>query len=48
VTATGRVAADVVRRGIRFITFETEVTAGGRPICRSRARFVVPERKEAG
>ena len=41
VTSRGRVAADVERRGVRFITFETEVTAGSEPICRSRALFVV-------
>lgn len=40
-TAQGRVAADVVRRRMRFITFETEVTARGEPICRSRALFVI-------
>ncbi len=41
VVSTGRVAADVERRGIRFITFETDVTAAGAPVCRSRALFVV-------
>jgi N-terminal half of MaoC dehydratase len=41
VTSCGRVAADVERRGMRFITFETEVTVGGEPLCRSRALFVV-------
>jgi hypothetical protein len=41
VTSRGRVAADVVRRGMRFITFETDVTAAGEPVCRSRALFVV-------
>ena len=41
VTSRGRVAADVQRRGMRFITFDTEVTAGGEPVCRSRALFVV-------
>lgn len=41
VTSRGRVAVDVERRGMRFITFETDVTAAGEPICRSRALFVV-------
>jgi hypothetical protein len=41
VTSRGRVAADVERRGMRFITFETDVTAAGQPVCRSRALFVV-------
>ena len=41
VTSQGRVAADVERRGMRFITFETDVTAGGTPVCRSRALFVI-------
>jgi N-terminal half of MaoC dehydratase len=41
VTSQGRVAADVERRGMRFITFETDVTAAGEPVCRSRALFVV-------
>ncbi len=40
-TARGRVAGDVERRGLRMIAFETEVTAAGEPLCRSRARFVV-------
>jgi hypothetical protein len=26
---------------MRFITFETDVTSGGEPVCRSRALFVV-------
>lgn len=41
VTSRGRVAADVERRGLRLITFETDVTAAGEPVCRSRALFVV-------
>ena len=41
VTSRGRVAVDVERRGMRFITFETDVTAAGEPVCRSRALFVV-------
>jgi len=41
VTSRGRVATDVERRGIRFITFETDVTVGDEPVCRSRALFVV-------
>jgi MaoC dehydratase-like protein len=41
VSSRGRVSRDVWRRGIRFITLETDVTAGGEPVCRSRAQFVV-------
>lgn len=41
VTARARVASDVVRRGIRMLTLETEVTAAGAPLCRSRALFVI-------
>ena len=41
VTSRGRVAADIERRGMRFITFETEVTVGDEPVCRSRALFVI-------
>jgi hypothetical protein len=26
---------------MRFITFETDVTAAGEPVCRSRALFVI-------
>jgi len=41
VTAQGRVTSDVERRGIRFITLESGVTADGAPFCRSRAVFVI-------
>ncbi len=42
VTSTGRVASDVSRRGMRFLTFETETAdAGGAPVCRSRALFII-------
>ena len=41
VTSRGRVAKDVERRGMRFITFETDVTAAGEAVCRSRALFVI-------
>jgi hypothetical protein len=42
VTSQGRVAADVSRRGMRFVTFETETTdRRGQPICRSKALFVI-------
>ncbi|HUZ86495.1 MAG TPA: MaoC family dehydratase N-terminal domain-containing protein [Candidatus Baltobacterales bacterium] len=42
VTSRGRVVSDTSRRGMRFLTFETE-TAGsdGAPLCRSRALFVI-------
>ena len=42
VVSQGRVASDVSRRGMRFISFETDTKgAGGEPICRSRALFVI-------
>ena len=41
VVARSRIAADVERRGLRFVTIETEVTAGGEPLCRSTARVLV-------
>jgi len=39
--AQGRVAGDVERRGVRLLTFETEVRAGDERLCTSRALFVV-------
>jgi hypothetical protein len=42
VVSQGHVASDVSRRGMRFVSFETETKgAGGEPICRSRALFVI-------
>ncbi len=42
VESRGRVASDLNRRGMRFVTFETDtVGAGGSPVCRSRALFVI-------
>jgi len=42
VTSRGRVASDTSRRGMRFVSFETDTTdVGGAPICRSRALFVI-------
>lgn len=42
VTSTGRVASDTSRRGMRFVSFETDTTdTSGAPICRSRALFVI-------
>jgi hypothetical protein len=42
VTSRGRVASDTNRRGMRFVTFETETAdAVGAPVCRSRALFVI-------
>ena len=41
VIAQGQVTSDVERRGVRFITFESSVSAGGAPLCRSRAVFVI-------
>lgn len=42
VRARGRVAADIERRGARFVTFETDVEdASGVPVATSRSLFVV-------
>lgn len=42
VISTGRVASDMNRRGMRFVSFETDTTdEQGRPVCRSRALFVI-------
>ena len=42
VTSTGRVASDVSRRGMRFVSFESETAdALGAPVCRSRALFII-------
>ena len=41
-TSRGRVVSDASRRGMRFVTFETETAgADGAPVCRSRALFVI-------
>ena len=42
VASRGRVASDVSRRGMRFVTFETDtVDSAGSPVCKSRALFVI-------
>jgi len=42
VVSRGRVASDISRRGMRFVSFETDTTdAQGGPLCRSRALFVI-------
>jgi hypothetical protein len=42
VTSQGRIASDISRRGMRFVSFETETKgAGGDAICRSLALFVI-------
>jgi len=41
VTAQAQVISDVNRRGVRLITLVSTVTAGGTPLCRSRAVFVI-------
>jgi MaoC dehydratase-like protein len=42
VTSTGSVASDTSRRGMRFVSFESETKdASGAPVCRSRALFVI-------
>lgn len=42
VTSRGRVASDMSRRGMRFLSFESETTdAKGAPVCTSRTLFVI-------
>jgi hypothetical protein len=42
VSSRGHVASDVSRRGMRFLSFETDtVDASGSPVCKSRALFVI-------
>jgi N-terminal half of MaoC dehydratase len=42
VSSQARVASDVSRRGMRFVSFETETTdSAGEPLCKSRALFVI-------
>jgi acyl dehydratase len=42
VTSQARVSADINRRGMRFVTLETETkNHDGAPVCRSRALFVI-------
>lgn len=42
VVSRGRVASDTSRRGMRFVSFESDTTdSEGAPLCRSRALFVI-------
>ena len=42
VTSQGRIASDMSRRGMRFVSFETVTQgAGGDEVCKSRALFVI-------
>jgi hypothetical protein len=42
VESQGRIASDISRRGMRFVSFETETRgADGDAICTSRALFVI-------
>lgn len=42
VSSQAHVASDVSRRGMRFVSFETETTdSAGEPLCKSRALFVI-------
>ena len=41
VSAEGRVEEDVLRRNLRFLTYDTAVTAAGRPVCASRMANVI-------
>ena len=42
VTSVGRVASDTERRGMRFVSYETDTSgADGTAVCRSRALFVI-------
>lgn len=41
-TSRAHVASDTSRRGMRFVSLETETSdARGEPVCRSRALFVI-------
>lgn len=40
-TARGRVASDVDRRGLRLLGLETRCTVAGAPLCGSKALFVI-------
>ena len=41
-SSRGRVASDTSRRGMRFVSFETDTTdEQGSPVCSSRALFVI-------
>ena len=42
VRSQGTVTSDINRRGMRFVTFETDTTTEkGEPVCHSRALFVI-------
>jgi hypothetical protein len=42
VTSQGRIASDIGRRGMRFVSFETQTKgAAGDEVCTSRALFVI-------
>jgi hypothetical protein len=42
VTSRARVTTDNDRRGMRFVTLETDTTdSAGEPVCRSRALFLI-------
>jgi hypothetical protein len=42
VTSRGQIVSDISRRGMRFLTFETQTTGeDGSSVCRSRALFVI-------
>jgi len=44
VLSRGRVASDTSRRGMRFVSFESETTdTHGESVCKSRALFVIRE-----
>jgi hypothetical protein len=41
VVAEGRVEEDVERRNLRFLTYATDVSSGGEPLCSSRMVNVI-------
>jgi hypothetical protein len=42
VVSEGRIASDISRRGMRFVSFETATKGeGGDDVCKSRALFVI-------
>lgn len=48
VTAVARVAADLTRRGVRLVTFETSCSVDDETVCVARARFAIAEAPPAG
>ncbi|WP_338180406.1 MaoC family dehydratase N-terminal domain-containing protein [Candidatus Dormiibacter inghamiae] len=43
VVAQGRIVSDQQRRGMRLLGFETFVSSGDEPVCRSKTLFIIRE-----